>query len=409
MREFVYVLASFLIALVVSYRAIPTVINVSRQLKLFSEPNGRSATIHRIPTLGGVAIFIGFVLGLTLTRNGYILPGLTFIIAAVMIMFFVGLKDDIVSLSASKKLISQLIVAGILIFLGHFRFTSLHGFLGIENIPTFISIPLTAFVMIVFINAFNLIDGIDGLAAGLSIFAGSVFGVWFFMSGHFEFSIVSFSLVGALLGFFFFNVYGKKNKIFMGDTGSLILGTIMAVLVIQFNEFNIDQRVPYSVLAAPAVSFGILIYPLMDTLRVFAIRIVQRKSPFQADKNHTHHRLLTMGMTHAKATYLILAINAAFTFAVFYFQWLGVVGLMLFNLIIGGILLLIPSYLVSKRKLIEPNDPYQEIIFFNHDQVNGHSMNGSENNASKKIPSKSAAEIVPLKRLKEQIQKIGLW
>ena len=409
MREFVYVLASFLIALVVSYRAIPTVINVSRQLKLFSEPNGRSATIHRIPTLGGVAIFIGFILGLTLTRNGYILPGLTFIIAAVMIMFFVGLKDDIVSLSASKKLLSQLIVAGILIFLGHFRFTNLHGFLGIEGIPMLVSVPLTAFVMIVFINAFNLIDGIDGLAAGLSIFAGSVFGIWFFLCGHFEFSIVSFSLVGALLGFFFFNVYGKKNKIFMGDTGSLILGTIMAVLVIQFNEFNIDQRIPFTVLAAPAVSFGILIYPLMDTLRVFAIRIVQRKSPFDADKNHTHHRLLTMGMTHAKATYLILAVNAAFTFAVFYFQWLGVVGLMLFNLIIGGILLLIPSYLVSKRKLIMPNDPYQEIIFFKHDQVNGHSVNGSDTKTGKKIPSKKPAEIVPLKRLKEQIQKIGLW
>ena len=195
----------------------------------------------------------------------------------------------------------------------------------------------------------------------------------------------------------------------MGDTGSLILGTIMAVLVIQFNEFNIDQRIPFTVLAAPAVSFGILIYPLMDTLRVFAIRIVQRKSPFDADKNHTHHRLLTMGMTHAKATYLILAVNAAFTFAVFYFQWLGVVGLMLFNLIIGGILLLIPSYLVSKRKLIMPNDPYQEIIFFKHDQVNGHSVNGSDTKTGKKIPSKKPAEIVPLKRLKEQIQKIGLW
>lgn len=114
-------------------------------------------------------------------------------------------------------------------------------------------------------------------------------------------------------------------------------------------------------------------------------------------------------MTHAKATYLILAVNAAFTFAVFYFQWFGIIGLMLFNVIIGGILLLIPSYLVSKRKLIKPNDPYQEIILFKHDQVNGHSLNGSDTKTANKIPSKSAAEIVPLKKLKEQIQKIGLW
>ncbi|HEY5511704.1 MAG TPA: MraY family glycosyltransferase [Prolixibacteraceae bacterium] len=385
MREFVYVLASFLIALGVTYRAIPTVISVSQQLKLFSEPNGRSASNHKVPTLGGVAIFIGFVLGLTLTRNGYILPGLSFIIAAVMIMFFVGLKDDIVSLSATKKIFSQLIVAGILIFLGHFRFTNLHGFLGIEEIPAIASIPLTAFAMIVFINAFNLIDGIDGLAAGLSIFSASVFGVWFFLSGHFEYSIVSFSLVGALLGFFFFNVYGKKNKIFMGDTGSLILGTIMAVLVIEFNEFNIDQSVPYKVLAAPAVAFGIMIYPLMDTLRVFVIRIVQRKSPFNADKNHTHHRLLIMGMTHARATYLILFVNAVFTFAVFYFQWIGIIGLMTFNFIFGGALLLIPSYIVGKKKLIKPNDPYQEVIFFGDNQSNGHSLNSSQKPAE--IPS----------------------
>jgi MFS family permease len=216
-------------------------------------------------------------------------------------------------------------------------------------------------------------------------------------------------LVGALIGFFFFNVYGKKNKIFMGDTGSLILGTVMAVLVIEFNEFNIDQRVPYAVLAAPAVSFGIMIYPLMDMLRVFAIRIVQRKSPFQADKNHTHHRLLIMGMTHARATYLILFVNAIFTFAVFYFQWIGIYGLMTFNFVVGGVLLLVPSYIVGQKKLIKPNDPYQEVIFFGNDQSNGHAVNGAGIKIDKKAPIKNTPEIIPLKKIKEQIQRIGFW
>lgn len=157
----------------------------------------------------------------------------------------------------------------------------------------------------------------------------------------------------------------------MGDTGSLILGTIMSVLVIEFNEFNIDHSVPYAVLAAPAVSFGILIYPLMDTLRVFTIRVIHRKSPFEADKNHTHHRLLTLGITHASATYIILSVNAVFTFAVFYFQWMGDIGLMIFNYIIGGILLLIPSIIVSKKKLISPDDPSQEIVSFGKYRKNG--------------------------------------
>lgn len=150
----------------------------------------------------------------------------------------------------------------------------------------------------------------------------------------------------------------------MGDTGSLILGTIMAILVIQFNEFNIDLTAPYAILSAPAVSFGILIYPLMDTLRVFAIRIIQKKSPFKADKNHIHHRLLVLGMNHRSATYLILTVSLAFTLAVLYFQWIGIPELMIFNVVIGGVITLIPSYFVSVKKLISEDDPYQKIIFF---------------------------------------------
>lgn len=400
MKDLLYIAASYLIALVVSAKTIPTVINVSRQLKLFAVPNGRSSTIYNIPTLGGIAIFIGFMMGLTLTRNGYILPGLASIIAGVMIMFFVGLKDDILTLSASKKLAAQIIVAGILIILGHFRFTNLHGFLGIEAISIVPSVLLTGFVFIVFINAFNLIDGIDGLAAGLSIFSAAFFGVWFYLSGHPEFAIISFSLVGSLTGFYFYNVYGKKNKIFMGDTGSLTLGTVMAVLVIQFNEFNVDQSAPYAIFAAPAVSFGVLIYPLMDTLRVFAIRILQRKSPFGADKNHTHHRLLALGMNHHRATYLILAVNLVFTLAVLYFQWMGIYRLMIFNVVVCTILMLVPSYLASVKKKITKDDPYQKIIFFDNDIFTGNKEKQINGNTNKTLP---------LKNLKEVLQRISFW
>lgn len=150
----------------------------------------------------------------------------------------------------------------------------------------------------------------------------------------------------------------------MGDTGSLILGTVMAVLVIQFNEFNIDPSTPYAIQAAPAVSFGILMYPLLDTMRVIAIRIILKRSPFSADKNHIHHRLLLLGMNHSNSTYLILAVNFAFSNAVLYFQWLGITELMIFNIVVGGLIVLIPSYLVSVKKLIAKDDPHQKIIFF---------------------------------------------
>jgi UDP-N-acetylmuramyl pentapeptide phosphotransferase/UDP-N-acetylglucosamine-1-phosphate transferase len=402
MRELIYVIASCLVALVISARTIPTVINVSRQLKLFAIPNGRSSTIYKVPTLGGIAIFLGFILGMTLTSDGFEIKGLPYITAAVMVMFFVGLKDDIVSLSAKKKLIAEIIVAGILIFLGQYRFTSLHGFMGIETIPYIPSVLLTAFVFIVFINAFNLIDGIDGLAAGLSIFAASVFGVWFFIAGHHEFAIVAFSLVGALTGFFFYNVYGTRNKIFMGDTGSLILGTIMAILVIQFNEFNLDRSAPYAIYASPAVSFSILIYPLMDTLRVFAIRIIQKKSPFTADKNHTHHRLLALGLNHHSATYLLLAVNALFTFVAFSLQsiGLGIIWLMAFNFVVGSILLLLPSYILGTKKSIPVDDPYQKIIIFGDGFFIGYKKNK---------PTTAPSQTQPFKTIKEKLQRISFW
>jgi len=206
-------------------------------------------------------------------------------------------------------------------------------------------------------------DGIDGLCAGLSMLAAAVFGSWFFISGHFNYAILSFSLVGAIAGFFWYNVYGTKNRIFMGDTGSLVLGTIMSVLVIQFNEFNIDQTQPFAIASAPAVSFGILIYPLVDTLRVFIIRILNFKSPFLADKNHLHHRLLTLGLSHRKATYTIMGVNFLFIIAVFALKNFGILNVMLFNFIIGGLLFMIPAYLIQKRKLIKNSDHQQQLLF----------------------------------------------
>lgn len=363
MQDLIFVILSFVIALSIALYAVPVVIRIAHTLKMFDLPNGRSSAREAVPTLGGIAIFLGFVLSTTFSVNGYIFPGLTYIITAVLLMFFVGLKDDILNISAYKKIVAQLITAAILIFLAKIRFTNLHGFLGIEEIGYIQGVFLTAFVMIVFINAYNLIDGIDGLAAGLSIFATTVFGVWFFICGHFEYAVLSFSLVGALSGFFFYNVYGIKNKIFMGDTGSLILGTVLSIIVIKFNELNIDQTAPYAIASAPAVSFAILIYPLVDTMRVFVIRILYKKSPFLPDKNHLHHRLLALGFSHKKATYTIIAINALFVIPVFTLQNIGITWLMIFNILISLLLFTVPAILIQKRHLIKEDDPHQQILF----------------------------------------------
>lgn len=362
MQNLIYIILSFITALCISLYAVPIVIRVAHSLKLLDNPNERSAANCPIPTLGGISIFLGFIFTSTVATSAYELPELVYIIMAVTLMFFVGLKDDILTLSPWKKLTAQIISAAFIIFLAKIQFTNLHGFLGIGEMGTVPGIILTFFAIIVIINAFNLMDGIDGLAAGLSMLAAAIFGSWFFISGHIEYAIISFSLLGAIAGFFYFNVYGKENKIFMGDTGSLVLGTIMSVIVIQFNEFNIDLTRPFALASAPAVSFGILIYPLADTLRVFVIRALQYKSPFVADKNHLHHRLLTLGFSHKRATFTIIVMNILFIIPIIALNHLGVFRLMGFITLFGGILFMIPAYFIQKRNLIKKNDPHQQLL-----------------------------------------------
>ena len=148
----------------------------------------------------------------------------------------------------------------------------------------------------------------------------------------------------------------------MGDTGSLVIGTVMSVILIKFNEFNIDQSLPYSIASAPVVSFAFLIYPMADALRVFTIRILQLKSPFTADKNHLHHRLLAMGYSHKRATYTIIVLNLLFIIPVLAFQTLGPARLLGFIVFTGSFLFLIPAYIIRKRHLIDNNDPYQKLL-----------------------------------------------
>ena len=362
MSNFIIVLISCLIALCISLYSVPVVVSLAHLLKIFDYPNDRSSSKRAIPTLGGIAIFISFVFSSICGLMFIEFSELIFIFGAAMLMFFIGLKDDITTISPSKKLIAQIIAACFIIFPAQIRFTNLHGFFGIWEIGAFHSIILTFMAIVFIINAFNLMDGIDGLAAGLSIMSSVVFGSWFLISGHLSYALLSFSLTGSILGFFYYNVYGKKNRIFMGDTGSLVIGTVMSVILIKFNEFNIDQSLPYSIASAPVVSFVILIYPLADAFRVFIIRIMQSKSPFAADKNHLHHRLLTLGFSHKRATYSIILINILLIIPVLAFNTVGAGRLAGFIVLTSTSLFMIPAYIIRKKHLIDKDDPYQKLL-----------------------------------------------
>ena len=345
------ILLAFALAFAITHRSIPSIVRVAREKKLIDKPNHRTSHFKDVPTLGGVAIFAALIVSQCIFINVGGCADLKYIIAGVIFVFFIGLKDDILAIAALKKLIMQLAAALIVAVLGNIRLTNLHGFLGITELPYVVSIVLTVFVIIVILNSVNLIDGIDGLASGVSILISTVFGVWFYLVGSIDYAIICATIMGSTLGFFIFNVFGKQNKIFMGDTGSLILGFYLAILAIKFNEINAYYNGEYKIFAAPAVSIGIMVVPLFDTLRVFILRAASGKSPFIADKNHVHHSLIALGMSHIKATTWILSVNVVFIILSFLMCRRGIFNLTLIILILAILFSYLPTHFLRKRGL----------------------------------------------------------
>jgi len=357
-----HIIVAFIIAAILTRISIPVVLRLSKLKNLYDEPNARKVNTTGVPTLGGIGIFIGFTLSIIFASYQYIFSEVQYIIGASIILFFIGLKDDLLVIAPHKKLLAQLAAAVVLFIFADIRFTHLHGLFGIEALGIIPSFFFTLFVIIGIINAFNLIDGIDGLAAGVGIIISLVFGGWFLVTEHWSYALMAIALSGTLFVFIYYNVFSKHNKIFMGDTGSLLLGLIFAIFVIQFNEFNIVQTSPYSVNAAPAVSFGILIIPLFDTCRVFILRLLRKQSPFSPDKNHIHHKLLQLGYNHIQASTRMLACNIGFIALNFILQGIGTVSLLLLNLTLALVLTIIPVYLILIKRRKERELTFQDFL-----------------------------------------------
>lgn len=305
---------SILVAFLVAFYSMPIIIKLAIKKELVAKPNHRTSHKGRIPNLGGVGIFLGFISAFLCTANLGVIPNLQYFLLGLIWMFFIGLRDDILIISARKKFFGEIIAVIAVVVLGNIRLTDFHGFLTINEINYPISVLFTVFVAIVIINALNLIDGIDGLASGVGIIASLFFGISFLIAGgtqNTQLAILAFCSLGALIPFFIYNVFGLRNKIFMGDAGALSLGFIISLLVIKFCENNIQSTDLFPKGTTPIIAISVLILPLFDTLRVFIIRTMQGKSPFRPDKNHLHHNLLALGYTHKQATAILLTFNIA--------------------------------------------------------------------------------------------------
>ncbi len=367
-------LISFLVACAVAVTSIPVIINFCDLLNLKEVPNLRSAHKELTPKFGGVAIFAGILIGHFLwphlnTQEDAYLTSLSAV--GLTILFFLGLKDDLFMLDPTKKLLLQIVAASTMVLLGGLKITHFFGIFGMGNLPDFISIPFSIFIFIALINAINLIDGVDGLAGGVGFIASVSFGAWFLMNGYFSMASLAFSLSGGLLGFLRFN-FSKTSKIFMGDTGSLIVGFLLSFFALEFIRINAEYYVtknPNVFFNAPVFAVILLIVPIFDTLRVFLIRILNGHSPFKADRNHMHHIFLDNGMSHLQVT-AILCSGTIINIIGYYFthQYKSLTNTEYTYILIGFfVIYLIVGYLLKMRAIrIKRNMEWSEVRRAHH-------------------------------------------
>lgn len=313
----------FITSFLVVVYSTPPLIKVAILKRLFDEPGERKIHKRVIPTIGGIIIFAATLFSyslwfeLDMSRissefervqvNQYIRE-FKLVIATLIMLFFVGIKDDIIGTAPIKKLVAQVLAALILVLVGNIRITGMHGIFGVYEIPYWASVFLSLFTFIVVINAFNLVDGVDGLAAGIGFISAMTFGFWFILAGDVIVASLAFALGGSLLGFLIFNF--SPAKIFMGDSGSLTIGLVACVLAIKLIEFQPGKLEGIQLyLSKPVFAIATLIYPLADTLRVFMVRAFTGISPFSADRNHLHHRLMDCGLGHRRTVIVIYFFN----------------------------------------------------------------------------------------------------
>ena len=353
----IYLLGFFsaVLTFVLSIRMYPVIIYTVRTKNLMDEPGNRKIHGTKTPTLGGVGLFASFTLsllvfGMSVGLQQLDLIKLLALLTATLILLFLGIKDDLIAMTPKKKLIGQLISSGIIIFFTDVRITSFDGLLGVGELPYIASVLFTFFVFILVINAFNLVDGIDGLGGSIAIISSVAFGIFFLLNENLLLALVSFILVGALLGFLRFNL-SDKRKLFMGDSGSLFLGFLLAYQGISFLALNQTVNATFTVSNAPILLLGILSFPLLDTLRVFAIRVKEKRSPFSPDRNHIHHRLLDIGLTHIQATLYITLGNVVLIGLVLAMGDLYINVQLFISVIVGSVLYLSPFLKVFKKHI----------------------------------------------------------
>lgn len=338
---------SFFSALVISYMAIPKLIQFAQKLKLLDTAGDRSSHEVSTPFFGGIAIFTGVVFSLIFWADNF--ENIQYSLVSILIVFIVGLIDDLRTITAFKKLVGQILATLVLILLGDLQIDNMHGVLGIYELPVWGGISFTIFVVIVIINGFNLIDGIDGLAGGLGLISSLSFGVIAIFMNQLDIALISFTLVGALIGFLKYNIF--PARIFMGDTGSLVVGMILSILAINCIKHGIVNESYSLPNIGPLLAISFLAIPLFDSLRVFIVRAINGNGPLTAARDHVHHTLIDLGIGHKYSSLILFIVSVIIIYITYLLVMLNVnINLSIALLaVVSYLLWLIPFYMLRSK------------------------------------------------------------
>lgn len=332
-------LAAAITSFVIAFLIVPVIIKYSLRKNLVDIPGRRKIHKKVTPSMGGIAIFIGFFISSLIWTDPGELGYIKFILVALFVIFFIGVRDDLVPLRAMVKLMGQIMAASLVIFFFDLRIKTFYGLFGVFELPALVSYLITYLTIIVITNSFNLIDGLDGLAGTIAIVALVAFGIWFFLVDERVFSILAFSMLGAIFAFLIFN--WEPSEVFMGDTGALVIGMTLAVFSIHFINvnYNLPEMTPIKFNGSVGTAASIIIIPLVDTLRIVILRLSKQQSPFRPDKSHVHHAIMRLGMTHSQTTLILAGVQILYiSLAVVFKQFSDIY-------IVSGLLIL--SFLLS--------------------------------------------------------------
>lgn len=310
MNFLLHVIIPFVVSFLAAVWVFPKILHIALQKNIVDNPDARKLQRVPVPVLGGVAVIFGITVALSVCRLLFDCSDLFTIVLAMFMMLYVGTIDDIMELSPNIRFVIEIGVTLMLMFTCGYSIDHLHGLWGLQDIPLVVSIPLTIVTVVGLINAINLIDGVDGYSSGYCIMACLIFGVFYIIVGDIPMVMLASVCIGALLPFFFHNVFGKRSKMFIGDGGTLVMGIVMSIFVLNMlkAETYCDVYVSWGMGLVP-LALSILAVPVFDTVRVMTTRIMRGVSPFHPDKTHLHHLFIDMGFSHIGTTFCILLLN----------------------------------------------------------------------------------------------------